>query len=195
METVKETQSAHSVEKSALPAYVKIASLRTFTISVLMLVAMLILPVSAQESPYIVTYDHYLEEPGNLEVEYFSTLGTQRGGNDFHAYWMEFEYGAKAWWTTEFYLDGQITFGDSTIFTGFRWENRINPFQREHFVNPVLYVEYEQINEATRSSRKSKGTTSNPITRCPTHLLAKPSITNSNSSCCSRRHSRAGISP
>src|SRR5215475_4424108 len=31
---------------------------------------------SAQESPYIVTYDHYLEEPGNLEVEYFSTFGT-----------------------------------------------------------------------------------------------------------------------
>src|SRR5215469_11182881 len=25
----------------------------------------------AQESPYIVTYDHHLEEPGNLEVEYF----------------------------------------------------------------------------------------------------------------------------
>ena len=29
----------------------------------------------AQESPYIVAYDHYLEEPGNLEVEYFSTFG------------------------------------------------------------------------------------------------------------------------
>ena len=64
----------------------------------------------AQESPYIVTYDHYLEEPGSLEVEYFSTLGTQRGGNDFHAFWVEFEYGVTAWWTTEVYLDGQTTF-------------------------------------------------------------------------------------
>ena len=61
----------------------------------------------AQENPYIVTYDHYLEEPGNLEVEYFSTIGTQRGGNDFHAFWAEFEYGATAWWTTELYIDGQ----------------------------------------------------------------------------------------
>jgi len=26
------------------------------------------LPSVAQESPYIVTYDHYLEEPGSLEV-------------------------------------------------------------------------------------------------------------------------------
>jgi len=77
-------------------------------------------PTRAQENPYFVAYDHYLEEPGNLEIEYFSTFGTQRGGNDFHSYWMELEYGATAWWTTEFYLDGQTTFGDSTLFTGIR---------------------------------------------------------------------------
>ena len=111
----------------------------------------------AQESPYIVTYDHYLEEPGNLEVEYFSTFGTQRGGNDFDAYWVEFEYGVKAWWTTEFYLDGQTTFGDSTLFTGFRWENRIRLLQEEHFVNPVFYVEYEQINEADKIIKEVEG--------------------------------------
>jgi len=105
----------------------------------------------------MVTYDHYLEEPGNLEVEYFSTFGTQRGGNDFNSYWMEFEYGAKAWWTTELYLDGQSTFGDSTIFTGFRWENRIRPLQLEHFINPVLYVEYEQINEADKIVKEVEG--------------------------------------
>ena len=40
----------------------------------LLLVAFLVRSASAQESPYIVTYDHYLEEPGNLEVEYFSIL-------------------------------------------------------------------------------------------------------------------------
>jgi hypothetical protein len=58
-----------------------------------------------QENPYIVTYDHYLEEPGNLEIEYFSTLGTQRAANNFHAFWMEFEYGATAWWTTELVIE------------------------------------------------------------------------------------------
>ena len=71
------------------------------------LFALLSSPLVAQESPYIVTYDHHLEEPGNLEVEYFSTFGSQRAGNDFHSYWIEFEYGVKAWWTTELYLDGQ----------------------------------------------------------------------------------------
>jgi hypothetical protein len=56
----------------------------------------------AQESLYFVAHDHYLEEPGNLEIEYFSTFGTQRGGNDFHSFWAEFEHGATAWWTTDF---------------------------------------------------------------------------------------------
>jgi hypothetical protein len=113
--------------------------------------------LQAQESPYIVTYDHYLEEPGNLEVEYFSTLGTQRGGHDFHAGWLELEYGATAWWTTELYLDGQSTFHDSTVFTGFRWENRFRLLQREHFINPVLYIEYEQISEADKIVKEVEG--------------------------------------
>lgn len=111
----------------------------------------------AQESPYFVTYNHYLEEPGNLEIEYSSTFGTQRGGNDFHAYWMEFEYGVKAWWTTEFYLDGQTTFGDTTIFTGIRWENRVRPLKREHFINPVLYVEYANIKGADKILKEVEG--------------------------------------
>ncbi|HXY23885.1 MAG TPA: hypothetical protein VEI73_04495 [Candidatus Acidoferrum sp.] len=111
----------------------------------------------AQESPYIVTYDHYLEEPGNLEIEYFSTFGTQRGGNNFHAYWAEFEYGVKAWWTTEFYVDGQTTFGDSTLFTGFRWENRLRPLKREHFINPVIYIEYENTSGADKILKEVEG--------------------------------------
>jgi hypothetical protein len=119
----------------------------------------LVLPdiASAQESPYIVTYDHYMEEPGSLDVEYFSTFGTQRSGNDFNAYWVEFEYGAKAWWTTEFYLDGQTTFHDSSIFTGFRWENRFRLLEFEHFINPVLYVEYEQTSGADKILKEIEG--------------------------------------
>jgi hypothetical protein len=105
----------------------------------------------------MVTYDHYLEEPGSLEVEYFSTFGTQRAGNDFHAFWLEFEYGATAWWTTELYLDGQTTFHDSTLFTGYRWENRLRLLQQEHFINPVFYVEYEQISEADKILKEVEG--------------------------------------
>ena len=124
----------------------------------LVLIGALIPPYTwAQENPYFVAYDHYLEEPGNLEIEYFSTFGTQRAGNDFHAYWMEFEYGATAWWTTEFYLDGQSTFGDSTIFTGIRWENRFRPLKREHFINPILYAEYEHKSAADKILKEGEG--------------------------------------
>ena len=111
----------------------------------------------AQENPYIVAYDHYMEEPGSLEVEYFSTFGTQRSANDFHAYWLEFEYGATAWWTTEFYLDAQSTFHDSTLFTGFRWENRFRPLKHEHFINPVIYIEYEHISGADKILKEVEG--------------------------------------
>src|SRR5260370_42088756 len=90
-------------------------------------------PLRAQENPYFVAYDHNLEEPGNLEVEYFSTLGTQRAGNDFHSYWTELEYGVKAWWTTEFYLDAQSTFHDSTVYSGYKWENRFRVLKHEHW--------------------------------------------------------------
>ena len=118
---------------------------------------MLAPPAPAQESPYFVTYDHYLEEPGNLEVEYFSTFGTQRGAGNFIADWTEFEYGATAWWTTELYLDGQSTLNDSTIFTGFRWENRVRLLKAEHLINPVLYLEYEQISEADKIMKEVEG--------------------------------------
>jgi hypothetical protein len=111
----------------------------------------------AQEDPYFVTYTHHLEEPGNLEVEYFSNFGTQRAGNDFIAPWVEFEYGATAWWTTEVYLDSQGTFNDSAVFTGFRWENRFRPLAQEHFLNPVIYVEYENITEGDKTMKEVEG--------------------------------------
>src|SRR6516225_3801903 len=141
----------HSYKKALLPPLHRHLSFRWRNLRLSGLYATLLILLSgnlaisshAQESPYFVTYDHYLEEPGSLETEYFSNFATQREGNDFHAYWMEFEYGATAWWTTELYLDGQTTFGDSTIFTGIRWENRLRPLKREHFLNPILYFEYE----------------------------------------------------
>jgi len=114
-------------------------------------------PLQAQENPYFVTYDHNLEEPGNLEVEYFSTFGTQRAGNNFHSYWTEFEYGVKAWWTTEIYLDAQTTFHDSTVYTGFKWENRVRVLKHEHWINPVLYAEFEDTNGADKTLKEIVG--------------------------------------
>src|SRR6266699_4844355 len=109
----------------------------------------------AQESPFFVTYTHHMEEPGNLDVETSSTAGVPRDGQRFYfAPYLELEYGVTARWTSELYLEGQSTSGDSTVFTGWRWENRYKVLNREHWINPVLYLEYEDLNEASRIQKE-----------------------------------------
>ena len=127
----------------------------------LTLAAVCALPVigtHAQESPYFVTYTHYMEEPGNLEIETSSTMGVPRSGQRFFfAPYVEFEYGVTGRWTSEVYLEGQSTAGADATFTVWRWENRFRPLAREHWINPVLYLEYEAINEASRIEKEIAG--------------------------------------
>lgn len=111
----------------------------------------------AQDKPYFVTYSQDLEEPGNLEIETKSAIGKPRGGNRYGALATELEYGATGWWTTELYLDGQTTARESTIPTGVRWENRFRILMQEHIVNPVLYVEFENITGADKTTLEVVG--------------------------------------
>jgi hypothetical protein len=114
--------------------------------------------VSAQEGPYFVTYTHYLEEPGNLEIALANTSGIPKNNNSaYNAPWLELEYGFTGWWTTEIYVEGVTTRGDGNGYTGWRWENRFRPLRGEHRINPVLYVEYEHINEASRIQKEIVG--------------------------------------
>jgi hypothetical protein len=103
-----------------------------------------------------------MEEPGNLEVPINRVFGVPKVGNGFVGTATEFEYGLKGWWTTEFYLDGQQTWRESTVFTDFRWENRFHLLMDEHRVNPVLYLEYENINGADKSRKEVVGFDSGP---------------------------------
>jgi hypothetical protein len=114
--------------------------------------------VSAQEGPYFVTYTHYLEEPGNLEIALANTSGVPKNNNSaYSAPWLELEYGVTGWWTTELYVEGVTTRRDGNGFTGWRWENRFRPLRGEHRINPVLYIEYENINEASRIQKEILG--------------------------------------
>ena len=105
----------------------------------------------AGEGPFFVTYTHQMEEPGNLEFSSKDVTGEPDGGNRFLGSALEFEYGVLGWWTTEVYLDGQATFGETTLFSGYRWENRFRVLPHEHWINPVLYVEFENINGADKT--------------------------------------------
>jgi hypothetical protein len=105
----------------------------------------------AGEGPFFITYTHQMEEPGNLEFTAKNASGKPGDGNPFLATAAEFEYGMAGWWTTELYLDGQGTGSESALFTGYRWENRFRLLWREHWINPVLYVEFENINGADKT--------------------------------------------
>lgn len=119
---------------------------------------------SAQERAYFVTYDHYLEERGNLEIAVATTTGFPK--SDHAAYtapWLELELGVTGWWTAELYLEGVTTSRDGSAFTGWRLEHRFRPLRSEHRINPVLYIEYENINEASRIQKEIVGAGSLPF--------------------------------
>src|SRR5215467_4552163 len=125
---------------------------------VIVLALLAVVPAGwAGEGPFFITYTHQMEEPGNLELGTKSVTGAPTGGNRFLGSTVEVEYGVKAWWTSELYLDGQSTGGQSTLFTGYRWENRFRFLPREHWINPVLYFEFENINGADKSLREIVG--------------------------------------
>jgi hypothetical protein len=144
-----------------------------FAASTLLLALFLVATANAQEKPYFVTYSHDLEEPGNLEIENQNIAASPKNANAFFAPTVEFEYGVTAWWTAEAYLQGQSTFNDSTVFTGFRFENRLRPLPREYWINPVLYVEYEDVSAADKSFLEITGNTSITTQQVPNAALRK----------------------
>src|ERR1043165_6284600 len=58
-------------------------------------------PAWGGEGPFFITYSHQMEEPGNLEFGTKNVMGRPAGGNRFAGTVAEFEYGVKAWWTSE----------------------------------------------------------------------------------------------
>ena len=131
--------------------------MRRFVIALALLLT-LAAAATAQERPYFVTYDHTMEEKGNLEISSENTFGIQKQGlPTFYAPLGEFEYGWTGWWTSELYLEGATQAHDSTIFTGYRIENRFKPLNGEHKINPILYVEFERISEGSRINKEVVG--------------------------------------
>lgn len=140
-------------------------------VSALILLAGIRSAHAQMEQPYFVTYSSTLEEPGNLEIENQNIAAGPKNANGFFAPTIELEYGATAWWTTEAYIQGQATDHDSTVLTGFRFENRFRPIPRELWINPVLYVEYENVNSADKSFLEITGNTTRDTLAVPNSAL------------------------
>lgn len=130
---------------------VRIVAVSRLYLPLTALLFFLLATLAGAQETYFVTYSHQMEEPGNLEIESKTLAGSPKGSDPFVANSVELEYGVKGWWTTELYLDGQSTWGQSTVFTGWRWENRFRLLMREHWINPVFYAEFEDINGADKT--------------------------------------------
>jgi hypothetical protein len=98
-----------------------------------------------------------MEEPGAIEVALNPLFGIPKTGNRAVAGYLELEYGARGWWTTALYLDGQSTSRESSGFTGYRLENRFRLLMDEHWINPVFYVEFADVNGADKINKEIVG--------------------------------------
>ena len=130
---------------------------RTNPLAIAALASLLAVAAHAQESPYFVTYDHHMEEPGSLEVSVSPVVSTPKEGQRSIASNFEFEYGANGWWTTSLYLDGPTAADSHAAFTGYRLENRFRLLLDERVVNPVLYVEFANTTGADRLAKEVVG--------------------------------------
>lgn len=125
-----------------------------FTIAVLVAVCP---EANAFEDPYFVTDHHHLHEAGNLAIANYSVLGAPKNGNEFIGSQMELEYRITKWWATQVQFDGQTTWDDSTIFTGYSWTNKFKLFPDNHVVNAALVISWEDGNEADKCIAEIEG--------------------------------------
>jgi hypothetical protein len=114
-------------------------------------------PLRAQEEPYFVVDNHHLQEAGTLEIANYSVAGDPAIGSRYLGSEFELEYRFQPRWASELDLQYQTTFGDSTIFTGYTWANRIRLLPRNHWVNPVLFLAWEDANGADKSIAEIEG--------------------------------------
>lgn len=97
-----------------------------------------------------VLYDHHTAEAGEMEVMVMHDFGAEPDGKRYTSQMVEFELGITDKWTSEFMIESQESGTGNYLFTGFRLENRYRFFKYGTFLNPVLYVEYEDLSEQTK---------------------------------------------
>lgn len=120
--------------------------------------------VEAGNDLYFVTYNHHVEK-GETELMVMNdfTEPTERSEDEklggYLSHMVELEYGITEQLATELMLEGFIdtSYGYGK-FTGFRWENRYRLNRDENwFLNPTLYMEYEDLDPKTRFKMEVSG--------------------------------------
>ncbi len=121
------------------------SSYRWRTLTVLAALSLAISPGWADDGPFLTAITPQMQEPGSLEVATKSITANPGGGNRFLGVATEFEFGLTSWWTIQVTPGVQATQGEGGRFIGYEWENRLRLLKHEHWINPVLSVEFESI--------------------------------------------------
>lgn len=156
-------------DDSAFAARLVISARMKNSTAVLTLLAALGLLASTREARagndiYFVTYNHHIDT-GEVELmlmnDYTSPSAFRRddeGQRSYFSQMIELEYSVTAQWATEFMIESFVEPGTrQSRFTGFRWENRYRLFRETVPFNPMLYVEYEDLDPLTRFKMETSG--------------------------------------
>lgn len=137
-----------------------------FIVGVIVVGVLLVLcqAVQAGNDIYFVTYNHHIEK-GETELMVMTdfTEPAERSADEklggYLSHMVELEYGITEQLATELMLEGFIDTSYSYgKFTGFRWENRYRLNKDENWwLNPVLYMEYEDLDPKTRFKMEVSG--------------------------------------
>ncbi|MBI3703990.1 MAG: hypothetical protein HY244_09115 [Rhizobiales bacterium] len=117
---------------------------------------------SGNEANFVL-YDHHTEKQGTVSVMLLNDFGRGAPGEpSYSAQMLMIERAMTDQWETELMMEGQKTSGEGYQYTGWRWENRYRLFDYGTFLNPGLYVEYENLKPTTKYVMEISGRTDKP---------------------------------
>jgi hypothetical protein len=119
--------------------------------------------VRAGNEANFVLYDHHTDAKGETEVNVFGDFSSAVSGDPHYAaQLLEIERAITDRWEAALYLEGDAIAGEDYDFAGWRFENRYRLFEYGTFLNPVLYVEYENLKTDHKYLLEVTGRTDTP---------------------------------
>jgi len=139
------------------------SKIATSVLAVTAALCLLVSQASAGNEANFVLYDHHTDEKGETEVNVFSDLSEAVGDEPgYSAQLFELERALTDRWEAALYLEGDKIDGEDYLFSGLRIESRYRLFEYGAFLNPVLYVEYENLHPDHRYLLDVTGRTDTP---------------------------------
>ena len=144
--------------------------IQTSSIAVTRFCAMIFATLAIEVAPAVagneansVLYSHHTEPSGETEINVFNDFS--RGIKDlpkYNAQLFEIEHAFTDQFVAALYFETQKTNGDDGKVGGWRAEARYRPFAYGTLLNPVLYVEYENLAPDHRFKLETLGRTDRP---------------------------------